>query len=365
MQADTLIIGAGLSGLAAGLRLQAAGRDFLIVEARERVGGRAHGVVLGEGGIDLGPSWVWPAYQPRVRTLIEALGLRHHAQFETGQILYDAVGGVQRLAHPVRYGDARRIAGGPAALAEAMAAKLPADRIQLGATVTALDFTGTPTATLDGGKAVTAHQVIAAVPPRLLASWAVVPDLPAPLKAGLTRWPTWMAAHAKFVARYERPFWREAGLSGSALSQRGPLMEVVDHSDEEAGIHALFGFVGWPAQQRKQRGETGLISDVLGQLVRLYGEAARNPLQTHFKDWTTDPFTAGSGDEIAPNGHPLYGEPALQELWFDDRLVIAGAEADTQHGGLIEGALRAADVAVERLNLTTKGHKTDMDSHLS
>ncbi len=352
MDTETLIIGAGISGLAAGLHLQAAGRDFLIVDPRERVGGRAHGVALqGDGGVDLGPSWVWPGFQPRVRGLIDALELRHFEQFETGEILYDAKDGVQRLRHPLRYGDTRRIAGGPAALAQGMADQFDPERLSLQTEVTGLDFTGTPTATLRDGRTLTAKQIIAAVPPRLLSRWAITPELPTELKAGLTRWPTWMAAHAKFVARYDTPFWREAGLSGTAISQRGPLMEVVDHSDQDADIPALFGFVGWPYQQRKLRGEEGLIGDALGQLARLFGEAALNPVATHLKDWAADPFTAGPGDASPPDGHPPYGENALQQLWFDDQLAIAGAEADTQHGGLIEGALAAADAAVQRLGL--------------
>lgn len=352
MHADTIIIGAGISGLAAGLRLQAAGRDFLILEARERIGGRAHGVALGRrSGVDLGPSWVWPAFQPRVRALIEALGLRHHAQYETGEILYDADGGVQRLSHPHRYGDARRIAGGPAALAHAMARRIDPDRLRLQAEVAGLDVTGAPTVHLADGATLSACRLIAATPPRLAAGWTMTPALPAALKRALVRWPTWMAAHAKFVVRYERPFWRQGGLSGAALSPRGPLMEVVDHCDDEAGVYALFGFVGWPAQTRAQRGEDALVGDMLAQLARLFGEAARRPIATHFKDWATDPFTAGPGDHIAPNGHPAYGEPALQRLWHNDRLAFAGAEADGAHGGLIEGALAAADAAIHRLGL--------------
>ena len=352
MDADTIIIGAGVSGLAAGLHLQAAGRDFLILDARDRVGGRAHGIQTGEdGGVDLGPSWVWPNHQPRVRGLINALELRHFQQYETGDILHDAEEGVQRLRHPHRYAEARRIAGGPAALAEGMAEQFEPDRLHLGAEVVALDFTTTPTLYLRDGRRLTARNVIAAVPPRLIACWRFTPALPPKLKQGLTRWPTWMAAHAKFVARYEQAFWREAGLSGSALSPRGPLMEVVDHCDDEAGVFALFGFVGWPLQTRAERGEDGLIDDALAQLGRLFGQAALSPLDTHFHDWAGDPFTAGPGDAIAPDAHPAYGERALQRLWYDDRLAIAGAEADWRNGGLIEGALAAADAAVKRLGL--------------
>jgi phytoene dehydrogenase-like protein len=37
----TVVIGAGLSGLTAALRLEHAGVDLLVLEARDRVGGRA------------------------------------------------------------------------------------------------------------------------------------------------------------------------------------------------------------------------------------------------------------------------------------------------------------------------------------
>lgn len=67
----------------------------------------------------------------------------------------------------------------------------------------------------DGSEySVVAEQVIAAVPPRLLAKISFTPDL---TPDTLQRWrdaATWMAPHAKFIAAYERPFWREAGLSG-------------------------------------------------------------------------------------------------------------------------------------------------------
>ena len=38
---DVAVIGAGAAGLAAGLELQKAGRRFIVLEARDRIGGRA------------------------------------------------------------------------------------------------------------------------------------------------------------------------------------------------------------------------------------------------------------------------------------------------------------------------------------
>ena len=42
VQADVLVIGAGAAGLAAAAELARAGRSVLVVEARDRVGGRCH-----------------------------------------------------------------------------------------------------------------------------------------------------------------------------------------------------------------------------------------------------------------------------------------------------------------------------------
>ena len=59
---DTLIIGAGAAGLGAARMLRDAGQECLIVEARSRVGGRAHTIHSGRAGaLDLGCEWLHSA----------------------------------------------------------------------------------------------------------------------------------------------------------------------------------------------------------------------------------------------------------------------------------------------------------------
>jgi monoamine oxidase len=341
---DLIIIGAGISGLRAAARAQALGLDYRVLEARDRIGGRA----FGEAGLDLGPSWVWPVFQPRINTLIEALGLRAFAQQETGALRYETAEGVQTIDFPKRYADAVRIDGGPGALARHMAETLDARRISLNAEIVGADFKEGAQVRLADGRTLAARQVIIAVPPRLVLTWSITPGISDRLRSALSRWPTWMAAHAKISLRYGAPFWREAGLSGSAISQAGPLMEVVDHSDDAAGRFALFGFYGWPAGVRRRKAES-LQAETIAQLERLFGPQAAVPDAIALKDWAQDRFTAVPEDSPGPREHPPYAEPALREAWFDGRLVFAGAEAAAEHGGLIEGALLAADVAVNRI----------------
>jgi len=70
---DVIVIGAGLSGLAAARAVQAAGRSVVVVEARDRVGGRTEAGTLADGQwIELGGQWVGPT-QDRMYELIADL----------------------------------------------------------------------------------------------------------------------------------------------------------------------------------------------------------------------------------------------------------------------------------------------------
>ena len=55
---DVVIVGAGITGLAIATLLQADGRDVVLLEARDRVGGRLLSVPGSDGStVDLGASW--------------------------------------------------------------------------------------------------------------------------------------------------------------------------------------------------------------------------------------------------------------------------------------------------------------------
>lgn len=61
MQARVAVIGGGAAGIAATHRLGQAGVDVLLVEAGDRLGGRAHTVVRGGMALDLGAGWLHSA----------------------------------------------------------------------------------------------------------------------------------------------------------------------------------------------------------------------------------------------------------------------------------------------------------------
>lgn len=350
-----LVLGAGLAGLTAALRLHQAGHSVTLLEARSRIGGRALSLPVGKGAIDLGPSWIWPDHQPQVMSLLAEMGLETLPQFEDGDFLHELHGQTRRGAFPHRYGDAARVRGGVQALADAMAAALPDAAIRLDQAVSAVDLSAMPRVTTMNGSVWSGDVVICAVPGPIADTWSVTPAWSDDLRRAFHQWPTWMAAHAKLVAVYDRPFWRTAGLSGGAVSQVGPLVEIADQSDPEAGVHGLFGFVGVPFEHR---GDVGaLTSAALDQLVRLFGAQARAPAALHLMDWAGEPFTATPADRAPPQGHPPYGAPALSRT-VAGCLFFAGAEVSARNGGLIEGAIeigaRAAQSAAAGLAMARK-----------
>src|SRR5690348_1758006 len=70
-----VVIGAGMSGLVAARALQLAGVDVVVVEGRDRIGGRTHTVDLGSAAVDLGASWIHPGLDSKMMPLVRALGI--------------------------------------------------------------------------------------------------------------------------------------------------------------------------------------------------------------------------------------------------------------------------------------------------
>lgn len=80
---DAIVVGGGLAGLAVARSLVDAGQDVVVVEARDRLGGRLHTERLGDAELDVGGQWVGPG-QPRVNALIDRLGLTRFRTFAEG-----------------------------------------------------------------------------------------------------------------------------------------------------------------------------------------------------------------------------------------------------------------------------------------
>jgi monoamine oxidase len=83
---DVAVVGAGLAGLTAARRLAAGGVSVLVVEARDRVGGRVVGHTLGGTVVEMGGQWVGPR-QSEILALIDELDLETFPTYDRGDAL--------------------------------------------------------------------------------------------------------------------------------------------------------------------------------------------------------------------------------------------------------------------------------------
>ncbi|MCZ4605569.1 FAD-dependent oxidoreductase [Streptomyces sp. Lzd4kr] len=84
---DVAIVGAGLAGLTAARDLVAAGKSVVVLEARDRVGGRVLGLNLAGGGVTEGGGEFIGPTQDRIRALADSLGVQTFTTYNTGNNL--------------------------------------------------------------------------------------------------------------------------------------------------------------------------------------------------------------------------------------------------------------------------------------
>jgi len=365
MQAEVLIVGGGLSGVHTAYELHKRGISFLLIEARDRLGGRILSCNVrssqydpDQAAFDLGPSWFWSG-QSGMQSLVNELGLAGEVfmQAGAGDALYeDNQGNIQRGIGGVSMAGAYRMKGGIQQLIANLSEKIPSEFIINNAAVTDIEYQQENTLStilVDGvSKIITSKYVVLAMPPRVaLASIKFTPQFSQNRLAELNAVATWMAGHAKFVAIYKNRFWNEAGFSGDVISHRGPLQEIHDASSENGELSALFGFVSVQAQYRKDR-EDELRTMVLAQLTRLFGEAAAQPIEIHMKDWAYDIYTSTDYDQEVLKFHPTNDIVNARENSWGQKLIWSGTESADyrQHSnGFLEGALEASSRTISYL----------------
>lgn len=335
---DAVVIGAGIAGLTAAHTLTAAGLDVAVYEARDRVGGRLLSSTGDGGAVDLGATWFWPN-EPLVRSFTDDLGLATFPQALSGDALFEAdQRGPQRLGGNPLDGPSARFADGAQALALRLADRLPPGTLHLAASVSAVRVDDDRVVVEAAGGTAAAGHIVLALPPALaVEAIAFTPTLPAPVRDLAAGTAVWMGDVVKAVAVYDRPFWRAAGLAGSAISHLGPFRELHDHSGPGGRPAALFGFA--PAAQF-DGAASGQVADAFArQLARLFGPHAADPRRIHVTDWSreqhTNPRTPAPAASTASYGHPLFGRPVA------GRIHWASTETAADYAGHIEGAIRA------------------------
>ena len=202
-----------------------------------------------------------------------------------------------------------------------------------------------------GGDGITVHarRAILAVPPVLYSRISYVPALPRrqhQLHQHLS-----MGFVIKVHAVYDRPFWREQGLSGTAFSPYELSHEAYDNSNHGDERGTLVGFVSdkhadgvfrLSAEERKER--------ILESLSHYYGPEAKNPVVYYESDWGSEEWTRGAyAASFDLGGLHRYGDDlrtAVGPIHFACS-DLAGAGYQHVDGAIRMGRLAASDIVAE------------------
>jgi monoamine oxidase len=437
LEADVAIVGAGIAGLMAARNLAAAGLQPLVLEARDRIGGRTVNQPIGDGAIvEMGGQYV-PEQDTRLRALLAELEIDLFPVYDRGAHLLELGRGVRSyrgklprvrplalldigrarmrmdrsarqvpttapwtarrarewdstnfgewLDANVRTEDGRallgaafttiwaedphglnllgalsriheaggfenltqtrggmlqdRVVGGSARIAQALAAGLD---VACGCPVDAIADHGSSVELQAGRTRVTARRAIVAVPP-VLARWIrFEPRLPGARRKALAGLPPGSVIKVALV--YDRPFWRDRGLSGRALTVDGPVTSTLDNSPPDGEPGVLVGFVpGSRARALAKLPPAERREAVLAAFAQLFGPEAARPEQYLEKDWNADPWSRGCYQGLPAPGvvselFPTFVEPVGRIHW-------AGTETTFESFGGMNGAVLSGERA--------------------
>jgi monoamine oxidase len=433
--ADVVVIGAGLAGLAAARHLAAAGRTVVVLEARERVGGRAHTHRLDSGHtIDLGAQLIGDV-QTRVSALVDEIGLTRVSLAVDGDVLHIAAPGESprrvgpdkdglgpfgqldlyqaMLRAEVRMRDLHRadvdrldsmtaeeylrsvtfldssydlvaalledglcvpldeisgyemleqiasaggleaqdraeewfLAEGTQPIAAHLEAQLPAGTVLRNAPVSRVEVHDGVARVTSAGGVITAPHVVVAFPPQFYEPTGVAALLPEVRRRAVEGWVR--PDVVKTILVFDRPFWREQGLSGTFHTPGGFANSTVDASPAAGGAGVLILFSTSTTARRLQgRDEPTRVADAVGWLREILGEDVPWPVAARSVDWSGDPWSLGGYA-----GHRALGGWATASDLFEPvgPVHFAGTETADEWRGFMEGALQSGERAAAEI----------------
>lgn len=349
-----IILGAGLTGLSIGYFLKKKGIPFLILEARNRAGGRVFTKYLHENNasLEMGATWFSKKHQ-FLTQLLDELGLGFFPQYTDGFGIFEtsSFAPLQRFEMPSSNDPeaSMRIRGGSGSLINALSTLL-SEHILYGRTVESIVFEEkTVEIKAASGGNFKAGKVVSTLPPRLFTQTIrTEPQLPADVLAIAASTHTWMGESIKFSVEYEKPFWRERQFSGAAFSQSSISSEMHDHCGEDGRFFALKGFLNSSAATLSPTIRQDLV---FKQLEKFYGKEALRFSDYHELVWSEERFTYSPYDGFV-QAHQNNGHAVFRRWFLDGRLRLAGAETASVFPGYMDGAIGSAMEVLKELEET-------------
>ena len=165
-----IIMGAGLTGLTAAWLLKKQGIKALILEARDRVGGRIESIQgVNDSPIEMGATWFGAKHQHLVK-LLKELEIGAFPQFQQGKGLFESMSftPAQQFDMPQGEEPSYRIVGGTHTIIEKLKNELDEDQIILGEKVHTIVQQANGLEVFTKDNQYLAEQVVSTLPPKLL-----------------------------------------------------------------------------------------------------------------------------------------------------------------------------------------------------
>lgn len=353
--AEVIILGAGLAGLHAAHFLTKSGRDVVVLEANDRVGGRLFTLDHGDGFTEGGGHVINSDYT-RIINVVKKLSLdltpTRTGKVRTGRWLDGKIIEEHMPQHSLYAAQFRHtktatfcIENGAQRLPEAMAKRLPRAPV-LKSYIKALNVSDTVvTATDHTGRIWRAPEMICTLPFGALRHLHINAPMPAIQKAAIARLTYAQTVQVHFQAKSS--FWKTDGLPADMWTD-GPISQVTSSHDSDGEPTGLFraSISGTGLQNLYQNGAAGFHQRVRGELARLRPSTYAAIDILNVVNWTKDNHASG--------GAFMYRAPGQIAQWAETMgepvglLHFAGAHLGVSALGM-EAAIESAETVCARL----------------